>query len=100
MFETNANALLGDGLLGAGGAWNIEKSWDGIWDVKTSKNEEGWYAEFQIPLSTLNYDIQNDKWGINFARKITYLNEWTTWQKLKNNQMTFQSRYAGILDVL
>ena len=100
MFETNANALLGDGLLGAGGTWNIEKSWDGIWDVKTSKNEEGWYAEFQIPLSTLNYDIQNDKWGINFARKITHLNEWTTWQKLKNNQMTFQSRYAGILDGL
>ena len=100
MFETNANALLGDGLLGAGGVWNIEKSWDGIWDVKTSKNEEGWYAEFQIPLSTLNYDIQNDKWGINFARKITYLNEWTTWQNLKNNQMTFQSRYAGILNGL
>ena len=97
MFETNANGLLGDGLVGAGGTWNIEKSWDGIWDVKTSIDEKGWYAEFQIPLSTINYDVQNDKWGINFARKITYLNEWTTWQKLNNNQMTFQSRFAGIL---
>ena len=97
MFETNANGVLGDGLLGSGGQWNVEKSWDGIWDVKTSQNENGWFAEFEIPFSTINYDHKNDKWGINFARKITHTNEWSTWQKLNNNQSFLQPRFSGHL---
>ncbi len=33
-FEINPAGLMGDGILGAGGWWNINKSWDGIWDAR------------------------------------------------------------------
>ena len=35
---------------GAGGGFN--KNWDGSWNVATSRDESGWYAEFRIPFNT------------------------------------------------
>ncbi len=56
-FETNPAGLLGDGLIRSGGCGRgsggrgTNKSWDGIWDVRTSKNDKGWIAEARIPFS-------------------------------------------------
>ncbi len=33
---------------GSGGGFNV--NWDGSWDVATSRDGGGWYAEFRIPL--------------------------------------------------
>ena len=49
-FEINPKGLMGDAILGSGGRWNINKSWDGIWDARVIVNEEGWSAEIEIPL--------------------------------------------------
>ena len=38
---------------GAGGGFNL--NWDGSWEVATSVDDEGWYAEFRIPFATLSY---------------------------------------------
>src|SRR5690606_13327018 len=38
---------------GSGGGFNI--NWDASWDVATSRDDQGWYAEFRIPFSTLRY---------------------------------------------
>src|SRR5262249_47587434 len=32
-----------------------QDSWNGVWDVKTSRFEKGWTAEFAIPFKTLRY---------------------------------------------
>ena len=31
--------------------------WNSHWDVVTSQNEEGWFAEFRIPFSTLGFQV-------------------------------------------
>ncbi len=58
--------------------------WDGVWEVATSIDEEGWVAEFRIPLSQLRYsearaDGAPRVWGINFARFITRTWEQAWW---------------------
>ncbi|HEV8504228.1 MAG TPA: DUF5916 domain-containing protein [Chitinophagaceae bacterium] len=60
---------------------NDNIDWNGVWDAKTTRNSEGWFAEIQIPFNTLQFRRENSKiWGINFARKISYKNEEDRWQ--------------------
>src|SRR5213596_2643240 len=35
---------------------NEDDSWNGIWDVATSIDQQGWTAEFRVPLSQLRYN--------------------------------------------
>ncbi|MEO8167238.1 MAG: DUF5916 domain-containing protein, partial [bacterium] len=60
-------------------SWD-DNSWDGIWDVATTTDAEGWNVEIRIPYSQLRFPKQDDYvWGINFARKIERLNEESHW---------------------
>src|SRR5688572_20967301 len=34
---------------------SITGAWNGVWDVRTRRDDRGWYAEFRIPFSTLRY---------------------------------------------
>ena len=38
---------------GSGGGFNL--NWDGSWEVATSTDSLGWYAEMRIPFTTLRY---------------------------------------------
>ena len=63
---------------GSGGGFNL--NWDGSWEVRTSRNQGGWYAEFRIPFSTLRYGQGGaQEWGINFGRTIRRRNEEAVW---------------------
>ena len=58
----------------------INTSWDGIWDVRTQRRADGWTAELRIPFRTLRFEPGADqRWGINFARRIRYRNETNYW---------------------
>lgn len=58
----------------------INSSWDAIWDVRTARREDGWTAEMVIPFRTLRFEPGADqRWGINFARRIRHKNEITFW---------------------
>src|SRR5699024_660189 len=58
-----------------------DKSWDGLWQVKTSVNDSSWIAEFSIPWETLRYDYSehSQNWGINFIRLERETNELSAW---------------------
>ncbi|MEM6338056.1 MAG: DUF5916 domain-containing protein, partial [Bacteroidota bacterium] len=45
-------------------------SWDAVWDAKTSIDDEGWTAEFEIPLSQLRYAAGTGphEWGLQLVR--------------------------------
>ena len=51
---------------------NDDYSWNAVWDGKTSHDEQGWYAEFKIPLSQLRYANTNleQEWGFHALRLI------------------------------
>lgn len=39
-------------------------NWDGVWDVKTTRNDDGWIAEFMIPFKTLRFSDSPSQEGV------------------------------------
>ncbi len=81
---------------GSGGGFN--KNWDGDWQVATSRDAEGWYAELRIPFSTLRYSGSgNQIWGLNLARKIRRRNEESFWSPIPRQFDLYRVSLAGTL---
>jgi hypothetical protein len=96
-FEINAAGLMGDGLMGSGGFFGVNKSWDGIWEARVAVLDDGWSAEIRIPFSTLNFDPSAESWGINFQRTIRRRNEEMRWRGWRRNQGLTSPVHAGEL---
>ncbi len=51
------------------GANGVNRDWDGVWSVATSRAPGLWVAEIEIPMVTLRFpDADPQSWGINFMR--------------------------------
>lgn len=96
-FEINPEGLMGDGLLKTGQGTSFNKSWNGIWRAWVTKGPYGWSAEIRIPFRTLNFNPDNDTWGINFQRTIRRKNEELLWTGHRRNQGLFRPQNAGKL---
>ena len=58
----------------------INRDWDGVWSVATSRAPGQWVAEIEIPMVTLRFpDADPQSWGINFMRNIRRKNEQVFW---------------------
>jgi hypothetical protein len=58
-------------------------NWDATWVVKTKITDEGWSAEFAIPLKSIRFGSGlNKTWGINFQRNISKTNEVSYWASM------------------
>jgi hypothetical protein len=99
-FEMNPSGLMGDSLMG-GGIDN--RQWDGIWNARVHRSDRGWAIEIEIPFRSLNFDPDNDAWGINFQRTVRRKNEDSIWMGWARNQglrrMTNAGLVTGIRDV-
>jgi len=81
---------------GAMGGFNL--NWDATWQVATSIDANGWYAEFRIPFSTLRYGAGSSQdWGINFARSIRRHNEEAFWSFIPRQFNLYRLSRAGTL---
>ncbi len=58
--------------------------WNAYWDVATSRSDEGWFAEFRIPFSTLGFQVRGDEvtMGMIMYRIIARKNERHTFPDL------------------
>jgi hypothetical protein len=84
---------------GAGGGFN--QNWDGSWDVATSRDDRGWYAEFRIPFSTLRYASGTaQEWGFNVERRIRRHNEESLWSPVPRQFSLYRVSSAGALQGL
>ncbi len=80
LFVVNPNGARADVLIANEGS-GFNKSWNGVWDVVTTRTDKGWFAEIQIPFSTLKFKKKEDlTWGINFERNIRRKKEQVMWQ--------------------
>ena len=83
IFGTNSLGVEYDAQVdnegGTIGGFNL--NWDGSWKVRTSVHDEGWSAEFAIPLRTIRFQPGKD-WGINFRRNIRKTNEIVYWSPM------------------
>lgn len=74
----NQNARQKGGTLGG-----TNVNWDASWEVKTSRGDFGWSAEFAIPLKSLRFlPGENKTWGLNFQRNISKNSEISFWASL------------------
>jgi len=73
----------------------INISWNTFWDVAVSRNNDGWFSEYRIPLSSLRYQVKDGNATMGFIcwRWIPHKNEqivfpaippnwgnWSTWK--------------------
>jgi hypothetical protein len=48
----------------------MDGAWNAVWSSAVIVDDEGWTAEFRIPLSQIRYEASDDiqSWGVNFHR--------------------------------
>ena len=79
-----------------GASSNVD--WDGVWDVKTSRNDDGWIAEFMIPFKTLRFSTSlSQEWGVNLGRRVLRINEVSQWAPIPPRYTGLRMSMAGTL---
>ena len=60
-----------------GGGMPMNSDWNAHWDVATTRDDQGWYAEFRIPFATLGFQTVGDEitMGVIVYRFIARKNE-------------------------
>jgi hypothetical protein len=99
-FEINPSGAMGDGLVLPGNGTSINRSWDGIWTARVDRGDDGWSAEIEIPLRTINFDPAKSSWGINFQRTVRRKTEESLWSGWARNQGLTYMTAAGRLEGL
>jgi hypothetical protein len=69
-----------DGMDQGGGGPDsgpVNVSWNTFWDVRTSRNDQGWFAEMRIPFSSLRFRESNGSvvMGLIVGRYVAHKNE-------------------------
>ncbi|MCD6117286.1 carbohydrate binding family 9 domain-containing protein [bacterium] len=81
-FTVNAAGVQADMVFSNDGQ-SQDESLDLVWNVKTKIDDQGWTAEFGIPLSQLRFGKkQNQIWGLEIARQIFRKSEMDFWQPI------------------
>lgn len=98
-FAINPNGARTDILIAGNEDGNAD--WNGVWDVKTSITNEGWFAEIEIPFSTLQFKkTEKFNWSINFQRGIVSKQEEALWQGWTRDNSIFAVVNAGKIEGL
>ena len=96
-FGVNAAGTRYDGTL-YNDEWR-DDSWDGVWESRISRDDEGWSAEIRIPFSQLRFKESADTWGINFRRDIQRKKEEVYLAYTPKNSSGFVSRFVDLVGV-
>jgi hypothetical protein len=97
VFITNAAGAKADRQFANEGR-EMNTSWDAIWTVATKRVADGWTAEIAIPFRSLRFNGGSDqKWGINFSRRIRRKNEIDFWSPVPRAYTLTRASLAGDL---
>ena len=76
---------------------NEDSTWDAVWEVKTTVEPYGWYAEFRIPYSQLRFSRGGDgALGFAVGRMVARVNELSTWPLLSKNASGYVSSFGEL----
>jgi hypothetical protein len=97
-FAINPLGAQNDALLSGLDMSGFNEDWDGVWEVKTDINENGWFIEVRYPFSTFRFlDKEEQVWGINFERGVKRFDESYLWTSVGENKGLFKIAEAGNL---
>ena len=74
--------------------------WDGLWKVRTTRTDSGWYAEMAVPWQTLRYPRLKDSlqhWGFNIYRNRRLSNEISAFSAYPRSFSFLRMAYSGKL---
>jgi hypothetical protein len=101
-FTAMVSGTKGDELISQDGNYS-DDSWDPVWYLQTSVDEEGWCAEMKIPFSQLRFGKKDvHTWGIQFFRQIFRKQEQSAWQFIPKGAPGFVHLFGelhGIQDI-
>lgn len=92
-FSTNPAGALVDGRVTENQEAAFE--WDGVWNVRTQIDEQGWTAEFEIPFKTIGFDSNVPEWGFNISRFRARGRETSRWFSPTLDSQIYQAVKAG-----
>jgi hypothetical protein len=92
-FGTNPVGALVDGRITENQEPKME--WDGIWNVRTRIDDQGWTAEFEIPFMTIGFSPSLQRWGFNISRRVARLVETSRWASPSFDVQLFHAARAG-----
>ena len=87
---------------GSSGRWGNygDKTWDAVWQSKTTITDKGWIVEMRIPYISLRFsekEIQN--WGLQFLRHIRRHSETVYWNEVKPEVNGFVNQFGLYTDI-
>ncbi len=74
-----------------------DPSWDGVWDVSTKVDAEGWVAEYRIPFSQLRFPASDTHtFGFAIWRDIARYSERVSWPLYRRTRTGFVSQWGEV----
>ena len=96
-FQTNPTGALGDALI-VNNMASFVKSFDTIFESRSSIDAEGWSCEFAVPAKSLSFEPAHAAFGFNFLRHIKRKNELVRWATPVRLASLYQPVTAGTLE--
>ena len=95
-FIVNAAGIKNDFMISNDGQ-NEDNTWDPNWNVKTSADQQGWYAEMAIPLTQLRFEGNGEQtWGLQVGRMLFRKQEVTLWQPSVKKNSGWVSQFGEL----
>ncbi|MCX6134678.1 MAG: DUF5916 domain-containing protein [Ignavibacteriales bacterium] len=95
-FIVNAAGLKAD-ILQYNDGVDLDKTWDAVWDAKTSVTSDGWVAEIKIPFHALRFSQQEIyEFGLQVIRRIARNNERQMWALVRKSESGFISKFGRL----
>lgn len=68
--------------------FDIDPSWDAVWESAVRLGPDGWVVEMAIPYSMLRFPRgERQTWGIQFQRRRAHTGERAFWQPVRREEM-------------
>lgn len=94
LFAVNSLGNQTDGLVGrSNSGYNLNFSWNAVWQAKTKLNGNKKQYEIAIPLKSLNFNKDNAAFGVQFYVRDIKNNSWTIFTNVKRNYANLDLRF-------
>ncbi|MCK0109290.1 carbohydrate binding family 9 domain-containing protein [Flavobacteriaceae bacterium S0825] len=94
-FAVNSLGNQTDGLVSrVNDSYNLSFSWNTIWQSETFLNSNKKQYEIAIPLKSLNFNKENNIFGIQFYVRDIKNNSWTILKNVKRNYANLDLRFT------
>lgn len=99
-FTVNAGNAQLDALINFDGtSYDINESWNATWQSAVTTKGNKKHYELAIPFKALNYDVNNNTWGIQFFYRDFKVPNWTILSDMSRNYFQYDLRFTQAVTI-